>query len=173
LSKINIYIVFCFILLMGLMSSCGGNAKPVDVTVPSKPSVPSEIPATSPPATTPAPSTAQANRVDVVYFHPKVRCASCISVEVRTRAVINDSFKDAVDSGKLNFLAYELQDKQNASIVKKYGAASSQLFITTVKNNTETIKHIEEVWMPKLLNDGVAFDEFMRNIISQSLKEVS
>jgi hypothetical protein len=171
LNKINTYIILCLILLMGLLLSCGVNTKPVDVPVPSKPSVSSQIPAISPPASPPAPT--PLNRVDVVYFHPKVRCASCISVEMRTRAVLTDSFKDSVDSGKLNFLAYELQDKQNATIIKKYGALGSQLFITTLKNNTETIKHIEEVWMPKLLNDGVAFDEFMRNLISQSLKEVS
>jgi hypothetical protein len=173
LRRINVVIILCFILVMGVASSCAGNTKPADVPVPSKPSVPSETPATSQPATTPTPSPIQANRVDIVYFHPKVRCASCISIELRTRAVINDSFKNAVDSGKLNFIDYELQDKQNASIVKKYGAASSQLFITTVKNNNETIKHIEEVWMPKILNDGVAFDEFMKNLISQSLKEIS
>lgn len=93
-------------------------------------------------------------------------------MELRTKALMNDSFKDAMSNGKLTFKAYELQDKQNRSMVSKYGAVSSQLFITTVKSGVENIKHIEEVWMPKLLNDGVAFDEFMRKIISQSLKEV-
>ncbi len=164
LSKICLVVA---VLAIGFLWACGSEAPVTKPPVPERTSEPSPIPQPSVPPSVPI------NRVDIVYFHPKVRCGACISVELRTRAVLNDSFKDAVDSGKLTFQAYELQDKQNASIVKKYGALGSQLFITTVKNSTETIKHIEEVWMPNLLNDQVAFDEFMRKLISQSLKEVS
>lgn len=169
-------LTFLVILLFGLLLGSCGNSSPAQAPLPVKPSTPpvsdklSEEPSPIPQPS--APPSVPINRVDIVYFHPKVRCGACISVELRTKALLNDSFKDAMDSGKLTFQAYELQDKQNASIVKKYGAASSQLFVTTVKGGTETIKHIEEVWMPNILNDGVAFDEFLRKLISQSLKEV-
>ena len=163
---VAIYLPLLIILILGLLVACG-SPEPV-LTPPDKPSEP---PTVSPPVEQ-QPSTS-ANRVDIVYFYPKIRCAPCISVELRTKALLDNSFKDAMDSGKLTFQTYELQDKQNASIVKKYGALGSQLFITIVKNGNETIRHIEEVWMPKLLNDGVAFDDFMQNLISQSLKEVS
>ncbi len=106
-------------------------------------------------------------------MHPKVRCASCISIEARTRALLDDSFKDEMAKGKLTIQSYDFQDKQNADIVKKYKPVGSELFITTVKNGVETIKQIDEVWMPQLLNSGPAFDEFLRKLISQKLKEVS
>ena len=167
--KKNIRVIVCLplliILILGSLVACG-SPEPM-LTPPDKPPEP---PAVSPPAVQPS---APANRVDIVYFHPKIRCGACISVELRTKALLDNYFKDAMDSGKLTFQTYELQDKQNATIVKKYGALGSQLFITIVKNGNETIRHIEEVWMPKLLNDGVAFDDFMQNLISQSLKEVS
>ena len=170
MTKPSIYVVLSLILVAGLLWSCGSTPSPIaDAPTQPKPSQPAESPAVSPPVAQPS---APANRVDIVYFHPKIRCGPCLSVELRTKALINDAFKDAMDSGKLTFKAYELQDKQNASMVKKYGAVSSQLFITTVKNDTETIKHIEDVWLPSILNDGVAFDAFLRKTISKSLQEV-
>ncbi|MFC1905449.1 nitrophenyl compound nitroreductase subunit ArsF family protein [Chloroflexota bacterium] len=156
------------LLAVGFLGACANEA-PVTIP-PVSAEKPSEPPAVSPPVAQPSTPT---NRVDIVYFHPKVRCGACISVELRTKDVLSSYFKDAIDSDKLTFQSYELQDKQNTSMVKKYGALGSQLFITTVKNGVENIKHIEDVWMPKILNDGVAFDEFMRKLISQSLTEVS
>lgn len=163
-NKAKLYLPLLAIIVLGLLAACSSPATDLPAPKPSASESPSPPPADKP--------TALANRVDIVYFHPKIRCGACISVELRTKALMNDSFKDAMSNGKLTFQAYELQDKQNRSMVLKYGAVSSQLFITTVKNGVENIKHIEEVWMPQILNDGVAFDEFMRKIISQSLKEV-
>ena len=167
--RVIVYLPLLIILILGLLVACGSTTSP-EIPTPTTTSKPSESPAVSSPAEQPSPP---ANRVDIVYFHPKRRCAACISVELRTKALLDNSFKEAIDSGKLTFQSYELDDPQNASIVKKYGAVGSQLFITTIKNGNETIRHVEEVWMPQILNDGVAFDDFMQNLISQSLKEVS
>jgi hypothetical protein len=157
------------ILVAGLLWACGSEAPIAKPPLSDKPSPPTVV--VTPPA--PDKPSAPANRVDIVYFHPKIRCGACISVELRVRDSINNYFKDETASGKLTFQTYELQDKKNAIIVKKYGAMSSQLFITTVKNGVENIKHVEEVWMPQILNDGPAFDEFMQKLIRQKLGEVA
>lgn len=163
--KASMFLPVLVILVLGLLSGCSNSAS-VPTPPPVKPSPPPVV--TPPPVDNPS---VPANRVDIVYFHPKIRCASCISVELRTKDVINAYFKDAVDSGKLTFQDYEL-NSQNSVMIKKYGALGSQLFITTVKNGVEKINHIEEVWLPRILNDGVAFDKFMHDLLSQSLKEV-
>jgi hypothetical protein len=172
--RISIYVFISMLLVTSF--ACASPPQVTQLPAIPPPANPSQTPKSiEPPPVIPpvAQPSVPANRVDIVMFHPKVRCASCISVEARTKALLDDAFKDVMASGKLTFQSYELQDKQNAAIVKKYGAASSQLFITTVKNGVETIKHIEEVWMPQLLNSGPAFDEFLRKTISQSLKELS
>jgi hypothetical protein len=173
IARLMVFSALAVILLTGLLTGCSGQhseQEPVVVppsTIPSKqPSKPSETPKENP-------STETVNRVDMVYFYPKVRCGSCVSVELRTQALLDNSFKDAIDNGKLTFQTYVLDDEQNAAIVKKYGAVSSQLFIATIKNGTENIRHVEEIWMPKILNDGVAFDEFLTELIQEALKEIS
>jgi hypothetical protein len=168
-----VYSMLVVILLAGLLTGCSSqNTEQEPVIVPA-PAKPSEQP--SKPVETPQenPSVETINRVDVVYFYPEVRCASCISVELRTQDLLERSFKDSMDSGKLTFQTYVLDDEQNADMVEKYGALSSQLFITTIKDNTENIRHVEEIWMPKILNDGVAFDEFLSGLIEEALEDVS
>jgi hypothetical protein len=145
---------------------------PAETPESSEPVITNE-PNSAEPQDLPATSTEPENRVDVVYFHPKRRCGTCVSIEIRTKEILEKNFKDAMDSGKITFRSYELDDPQNTDIVNKYGAVSSQLFINIVKNGSENIKHIEDVWMPQILNDGVAFDEFMDELLSQSLAEVT
>lgn len=113
------------------------------------------------------------NRVDIIYFHPKTRCAACISVELRTKEVIDKYFKHYIDDNQLSFQSYELYNKQNEEIMKKFGAIGSQLFINTIVENEETIKHVHEVWMPDILNDQITFEEFMSGLISQELEKIN
>jgi len=140
--------------------------------------------ATTPPASKPSTSTTTndmppsvsvaggSGTVKVVYFHMHVRCGACVYVETRVRYNIDTYFKNETDSGKLTFEVFDLGDKQNAAIANKYKAVGSQLFINVVKGGVDNIKHIEDVWMPKYLNDQEAFDKLIQNLIQQSLKKV-
>jgi hypothetical protein len=82
-------------------------------------------------------------------------------------------FKNELDSGKLTFEVFDLGDKRNAGIANKYKAVGSQLFINVVKDGVDHIKHIQDVWMPKYLNDQEAYDELIQNSIKQALKDAS
>ena len=137
---LNIFLAM--VLLAGLLSACE-NSEPLPV--------PQEKPQTSVPANTSKPkpdeeknpaieSTEPASQVKIVYFHPKRRCGPCISIETRTREILEENFQDAMDSDKITFQSYELEDPQNAEMVDKYGAVGSQLFINIVKNGSENIK---------------------------------
>jgi len=172
--RISMYVILTLLLMVSF--ACGSSSQVTQSPVVSQPSNPSPPPTSVEPPVSPPPAaqpSGLANRVDIVIFHPKVRCASCISIEQRTRVLLDDSFKDEMAKGKLTIQSYDYQEKQNADLVKKYKPVGSQLFMTTVKNGVETIKQIDEVWMPQLLNSGPAFDEFLRKLISQKLKEVS
>jgi hypothetical protein len=170
---INIKAYSVILLIIGTLLLCACPGSPsqsfTPPSTPIEPAEPAESQVSEPTQETP-PETV--SRVDIVYFHPKRRCASCISIEIRTEDLLEKKFKDEMENGKLTFTTYELDDQQNASIVNKYGAVGSQLFITTIKNGTENIKHIEEVWMPNILNDAIAFDDFLTEQISQSLADV-
>jgi len=112
-----------------------------------------------------------ADRVEVVYFHRTQRCGGCIYAEDGIRYTVETYFKDELARGKVTFEVLNVEDKENATIVKKYGAFTSSLFINTIKDGTDHIEEVKEIWF--LLGNDEAFVKAVRSEIEKSLKEVS
>ena len=73
-------------------------------------------------STTPPPSDTSlgpADRVDVVYFHRTQRCPKCIHAEESINYTVETYFADELASGKVTFQVLDVQDEENAAIVKK------------------------------------------------------
>jgi hypothetical protein len=142
------------------------------------------IPPTSPPDESPPPSDETPisqtqdetpnfmDRVDVAYFHRPQRCPTCLCFEERIRYVMSTYFQNELNSGKMTFGVYNIGDSKNADIVKKYGAISSQLFINTVKDGTDHITDIQDIWSWNCRSDKEGFDQQVKNVIEQSLEDI-
>jgi len=122
------------------------------------------------PATPPASnnSSGPADRVEVVYFHRTQQCYSCRYAEEGTRYTLETYFKDELASGKVTFQSIDVQDSKNAAIVNKYGAYGSQLFINTIKDGSDHIEQVTDIWL--VLGDDEAFVEIVKSKIEKSLK---
>jgi hypothetical protein len=70
----------------------------------------------------------------------------------------------------MTFGVYNIGDSQNIDIVNKYGAVGSQLFIDTVKDGTDNIKDIQDIWSWSCRTNKAGFDQQVKNVIEQSLK---
>jgi len=120
--------------------------------------------ATPPPSNN---STGPADRVEVVYFHRTHQCYSCRYAEEETRYTVETYFNDELASGKLTFQSLDVQDSKNTVIVEKYGAYGSQLFINTIKDGTDHIEQVTDIWLA--IGDDEAFVEIVKNKIEKSL----
>jgi hypothetical protein len=70
-----------------------------------------------------------AQREDLVivrYFHPTIRCSTCLNIERVARALIEDRY--AGDSTVL-FRAYDFQKPENADFVRRFELTGSALYI--------------------------------------------
>ena len=112
-------------------------------------------------------STGPADRVEVVYFHRTQRCPKCIYAEDGIRYTVETYFKDEQDSGKVTFQVINVEDEEKADIVEKYGAYGSQLFINTIKDGTDHIEHVTDIWL--VIGDDEAFAEIVKSKIEKSL----
>ena len=108
------------------------------------------------------------DRVDVVYFHRTQRCSSCKYIEAGTRYTVETYFADELTSGRVTFETFNVQDKENAVIVKKYGAFTSSLFINTRRDGTDHIEEAADIY--PLIGNDEAFVEALRSKIEKSLK---
>ena len=112
-------------------------------------------------------SSGAADRVDVAYFHRTVRCHSCQYAEAATHYTVETYFHDELDSGSLTFQSIDVQDQANADIVEKYGAYTSSLFINTIKDGTDHIEQVTDIWL--VIGDDEAFVEVVKKKIEKSL----
>lgn len=109
------------------------------------------------------------NRIDVVYFHANLRCVTCLCFEKEVTNIIKTYFQDAINSGKLTYRVLNIQEPQNAVIVKKYGALGSQLFINNVINNFDNIEDIQDIWSWNCVDDPSGFNAKVKDVIELRL----
>jgi hypothetical protein len=162
-------------LIVGLLFACTSPAIP-PASPPDEPTTPPETITTpsdnSSTSQAPDESLGSLDRVDVIYFHRPQRCVTCLCFEERVRYVVSTYFQNELNSGKMTFGVYDIGDSKNADIVKKYGAYSSQLFINTVKDGTDHITDIQDIWSWHCTSNKQSFDQKVKNVIDQSLKDI-
>ena len=122
-------------------------------------------PTTPPPSDTPV---GPADRVEVVYFHRAQRCYSCYYAEDGINYTVETYFADELASGKVTFKVINVADEGNATIVNKYGAYTSSLFINTVRDGADHIEEVTDIWL--FLGNDEVFTEVVKNKIEKSLE---
>ena len=78
--------------------------------------------------------------VEVLYFHGKQRCVTCIAIEKQTKAVIAENFAAQQKSGKVRYKEVDISTPEGKKLATKYKVSWSSLFVTKHKNG-KTTKH--------------------------------
>lgn len=60
------------------------------------------------------------DHVEVLYFHGKQRCATCIAIENNTLVVMKENLSEQVKNGEVVFKVIDISKKENEKIVEKY-----------------------------------------------------
>ncbi len=129
------------ILMMGMMS-CGNNAD----------------------------NAAQANtpikdRVEVIYFHGKQRCATCVAIEKNTKEVVNLAFADELKNGKVVFKTVDLSTKEGEALADKYEVTWSSLFVNKWKNGKEMRSNLTEFGFGNARSNPAFFKKVLSDTI--------
>jgi len=116
------------------------------------------------------PSPAASNYVELVYFHRTQRCYSCQYAGDGTEYVVRNYFANELASGKLVFKLVDVQKKENASIVERYGAFGSSLFINEVVNGVDHIEPVTDIWY--VLGNDQKFIQVVKDVIEKHLGNI-
>ena len=134
-----------FALMTGLMS-CGNRDNTATATSPEK------------------------DRVDVIYFHGKQRCATCMAIEKSTKEVVNTLFADELKNGSVVFKTVDISTPEGEKIADKYEVTWPSLFVNKWKEGKESRNNLTEFGFGNARNNPEDFKKGLADKIRQSLK---
>ena len=118
--------------------------------------------------------TAQAQvkeRVEVVYFHGKQRCATCLAIEKYAREVVSQDFADEQKSGKVVFKVVDISTTEDKKLAKSYRVTWSSLFINSWKDGKEQRGNVTEFSFKNARSHTEEFKKGVRDKIKEGLKQ--
>lgn len=84
------------------------------------------------------------DRIEVLYFHSKQRCATCMAIEQRTRETLEEQFADEMKAGTLLYRVIDISQPENEALADKYEVTWSSLFVCRWKAGRETPENLTE-----------------------------
>lgn len=101
------------------------------------------------------------DHVEVLYFHGKQRCVTCMTIESNTKAAIEENFADQAKNGDVVLKVIDISKQENEKIAEKYEVTWSSLFVVKYKDGQETHENMTEFAFgnarkaPEVFKDGV------------------
>ncbi len=87
-------------------------------------------------------ATCQANGVELIYFHGKQRCATCMAIERETRNLVENELKEMASSGKVRMRVVDFSTVEGKAIATKYRVSFSSLFVVSNPGDNETTEDL-------------------------------
>lgn len=115
-------------------------------------------------------TTQKENGVEVIYFHGKQRCATCVAIERETEAVINEQFADAVGSGALEYRIIDITKAENEPIADKYEVSWSSLVLVKYTDGEEEAENLTQFAFGNARNNPELFRKQLTEKINQLLQ---
>lgn len=75
----------------------------------------------------------QETAVEIIYFHGKQRCKTCIAIEKETKALVEGELAELVKKDKVKFRIVDFSTDEGKKIASKYRVTFSSLFVVTPK----------------------------------------
>jgi hypothetical protein len=104
------------------------------------------------------------------YFHGTFRCPTCLKLEQYSKEAIETNFKDALSSGKLEFEAINVEDKDNEHYASDYQLYTKSLILSLVKDGKEVKwKNLDKIW--EYVGNKQRYLDYVKSGVDDFLKE--
>ena len=109
------------------------------------------------------------DHVEVVYFHGKQRCLTCMAIEKYAREVVDTDFAREKQSGKVLFRTVDITTPEGAKLAKKYRVSWSSLYINGWKGGKEKRNDVAAFAFKHARQDTAEFKKEVKKTIQKSL----
>lgn len=70
--------------------------------------------------------------VEIIYFHGKQRCATCMAIEKETKDLVEGELAQHVKDGKVKFSVVDMSTEEGKKLAAQYKVSFSSLFVVTM-----------------------------------------
>jgi hypothetical protein len=107
-------------------------------------------------------------RVVVYYFHSKVRCSECKTIESYGHEAVSEGFADDLRSGRLQWRVLNYEDPQNRSLAKQFEVIAPTIVVVRLEDGKPVRwDNLSDVW--GLTGDKAEFLEYVRTSVRSFL----
>jgi hypothetical protein len=112
----------------------------------------------------------ETNKVIAYYFHGTFRCVTCTNMEKYAREAIEANFKDALQSGRLEFKAVNVEERENEHFTKDYQLYTKSLILSFMREGKEVrSKNLDRIW--ELARNRQKFIEYVAGEVHGFMKD--
>jgi hypothetical protein len=108
--------------------------------------------------------------VEVLYFHGKQRCVTCIAIGDNSKDVVNKDFAPQAKVGRVIFKEIDISTEAGEKMADKYRVSGSALYVNQWKNGKEQRNDMTMFGFENARNDTPAFRKGLKDKINQLLK---
>ena len=108
--------------------------------------------------------------VEVLYFHGKQRCPTCIAIGTYSKEVVSKDFPAQVKSGALKFKEIDISTPEGEKVADKYHVTWSSLYVNRWQNGKEVRNDMTRFGFENARTNTPAFKDGLKSKISQLLK---
>lgn len=113
--------------------------------------------------------TTQKEFIEVIDFHSKQRCVTCLAIEKLTKEVVENEFAQQVKDGKVVFKSIDISTKEGEKIADKYEVTWSSLFVNKWEDGKENINNMTDFGFSYAKNSPEVFKEGVKKKIDELL----
>lgn len=110
------------------------------------------------------------DRVEVIAFHGKRRCATCMAIEKNTEEMLKAMFAEELKNGTVVYKNIDISTPEGEKLADKYEVTWSSLFVNKWKGGKEIRNNMTEFGFANARNNPETFRQGLADMIRKSLK---
>lgn len=108
--------------------------------------------------------------VEVIYFHGKQRCKTCIAIEKETQNLVNGELADLVREGKVKMRIVDITTPEGKTVAKKYKVTYSSLWLVTNPGKKEKAEDLTNFAFANARSNAEGFRGELKAKIMKGIK---
>ena len=110
------------------------------------------------------------DHVEVLYFHSKKRCVTCMAIEKYTQEVVETEFANQLADNSVVYRSIDISEAENEAIADHYEVTWSSLFVVQWHDGKEIYDNLTEYAFANARNNTDEFKDNLTDKINQLLQ---